>query len=178
MSQYDSDKGIEDLAKAFCAPKFYILIGNIGAGKSTYIKNNIQKGIVISKDSIRYAIGGGNYKFNPNLEPVIHSTTIHMAHKFCEKQVSEIVLDETNVEAKNRKAWIDIAKKQGYYIVAMEFPKFDKEIAVARRLTNPHCQPDAELWCNVWDKFNKKYQKPTLEEGFDSILQIEEKEVI
>ena len=174
----DMDFMIAEMAEAFCAPKFYIMIGNIGAGKSTYIKNSIPKGIIISKDSIRYGIGGGNYIFNPNLEPVIHSTSVHMAHNFCAKQVPEIVLDETNVEAKNRKGWIEIAKKHNYYVIGVEFPRFDKAVAVARRLTNPHCQPDPVLWGSVWDKFDKKYDKANLEEGFDYIMHIQKHEVI
>lgn len=160
-------------------PKFYIMVGNIGSGKSTYIKNNMKDATVISKDSLRYAIGGGNYIFDPKLEPVIHNTSVYMVDQFChQKKVQSIVLDETNVQAKNRKQFINLAKEHGYDVIAVVFPNFPKDVAVNRRLTNPHCQPDRELWESVWDKFNNRYKHPTLEEGFHCIINVEEHEVM
>jgi len=158
--------------------KFYIMVGNIGGGKSTYIKDNITPATIISKDGIRYALGGGEYVFDPKLEPIVHSTTMHLTRKLCEAGVSRLVLDETNVQKKGRKQFIKIAQERDYEVIAVVLPDFDMDVAVDRRLTNPHCQPDRELWESVWTKFYEKFQYPTLEEGFDNIVQIQAEEVI
>ena len=56
-----------------------ILVGNIGSGKSTYAKKYQKKGyIVIARDQLRYAIGGGEYIFNTKYEPLIWKTEYYL----------------------------------------------------------------------------------------------------
>ena len=157
---------------------FYILVGNIGSGKSTYIKKNYKGGVIVSKDGLRYSIGGGQYIFNRFYEPIIHATSCYMADKFCSIEIPEIILDETNVIKKGREQFIKIAKKYGYKVIAIKFPRLNKKEAVDRRMTNPHCQYDRKIWEEVWRKFNNRYTEPTLEEGFDEIINVDIKEVI
>lgn len=157
--------------------KFYILIGNIGSGKSTYIRNNLSTGVVINKDSIRYGLGGGKYLFDLNLEPIVHSTSIYLTRKLCENETPILILDETNVIRKGRKSFIKIAKEYGYKVIALNFPYLEKKEAVDRRMTNPHDQPDRKIWEGVWSKFNRQYQEPFLTEGYDEIIQISKKEI-
>jgi len=166
----DMDWMIIENDENFIKPKFYIMIGNIGSGKSSYIKNKLSNAIIVSKDGIRCAFSGGNYIFDTKLEPIVHSTSVFMARSLCVHQTPEIVLDETNVTKKGRKTFIDIAIDYHYQVIGIVLPKLDKEVAVNRRLTNPHCQFDRELWGNVWDKFNEKYQYPKLSEGFDKLI--------
>ena len=156
---------------------FYILVGNIGAGKTTYIKNNIQAPIIISKDSIRYAIGGGEYIFNRFYEPVIHDITMKMTDNFCAIAVADIVLDETNMSKKNRKQFIKVAQKYGYDVIGLVMPELSKEEAVNRRMTNPHCQTDRTLWESVWERFHKAYVKPTKAEGFTKVVELKKEDI-
>ena len=157
--------------------KFYIMVGNIGGGKSTYIKNNFPDARVISKDGIRYSLGGGTYIFDTNIEHIVHYTTIYLTKNLCANQIDTLVLDETNVQKKGRKQFIKIAKENGYLVIAVRLPNFPKEIAVDRRLSNPHDQWERTVWEGVWDKFQNKFQAPTLEEGFDEIIQVEVEDV-
>ena len=166
----DMDKMIDEMNEDLLKPKFYLMIGNIGSGKSTYITNKLSNATIVSKDGIRYAFSGGNYIFDRNLEPIVHSTSVFMARSLCAKQIEEIVLDETNITKKGRSTFINIAKEYDYQVIGIVLPKLDKEVAVARRLTNPHCQPDRELWENVWEKFDNKYNPPSKEEGFDQLI--------
>ena len=47
--------------------KIIVLVGNIGSGKTTWIKKFLKKTkgkyVVVSRDAIRYMMGGGKYIF-------------------------------------------------------------------------------------------------------------------
>ena len=149
--------------------KLAILIGNIGCGKSTLAEAYYKKGyIIISRDSMRYGIGNGHYTFKPKYEPVIVKTAVYMFKETC-KRGFDIVLDEVNVCRFYREKYIAIAKKYGYKTTARVLPILSKEVAVERRMRNPHGQPDRRIWEMVWDKFDNIYEEPLLVEGFDSI---------
>jgi len=168
----------EQVKKRFYWPTMYIMIGNIGAGKSTYIKSFLPTAAIVSKDGLRYSLGGGEYIFDPKLEPFIHNTSVHMAEEYCKNKIQKVIIDETNVQRKGRKTFINIARKYNYEATAIVFPFIEKDISVDRRMTNPHCQSDRTIWEGVWDRFNNKYQEPTLEEGFDRIIQVKLEDIV
>ena len=59
--------------------KLIVMVGNIGAGKTTLSRQLVQRGhIIVSKDSIRYMIGSGNYVYRPDCEPVITEATLEV----------------------------------------------------------------------------------------------------
>ena len=151
-----------------------ILIGNIGTGKTTFIKtqNLIEKGyVVIARDRLRYNIGGGNYIFNTKYEAIIWKTELFMFENFL-KLGTNIVIDEVGVSKSLRKRYIPLAKKYKYQIVAIEMPKLTKEMAVNRRMQNPHQQNDRKLWEEIWEKFDAQYESPEYSEGFEHILKL------
>ncbi|MHA1437979.1 MAG: AAA family ATPase [Promethearchaeota archaeon] len=149
-----------------------VLVGNRGAGKTTHIRKAkyVENGyVIIARDRLRYAIGGGQYVFNPEWEQSIWATETFMLEKFLDLGVN-IVVDEVGVSKLMREKYIRYAKKRGYICVCKEMPRLSKEISVDRRLQDPHGQHDRKLWESVWEKFNNQYEKPTLEEGFDYII--------
>ena len=80
-----------------------ILVGNIGSGKSTLArKYQEQNYIVISKDNLRYSIGGGNYIFYPMFEPIIWKTELYLLRSFLKLGVN-IVIDGVALSKKLRK---------------------------------------------------------------------------
>lgn len=146
-----------------------ILVGNIGAGKSTICKKYVKEGYtIISRDAFRYMIGAGDYIFNMELEPIIKSATQKVLIEFCKNGVP-IVYDETNVSKKLRKPTIKIAKKYGYTIQCVVLPILSKEESVNRRMTNPHGQNDEKIWNLIWEQFNLIYEYPKLNEGIDNV---------
>lgn len=150
-----------------------ILIGNIGTGKSTFAKN-LQKAknyVVISRDSLRYGIGAGNYIFNLDYEEIIWNTELFMFRNFVNKSVS-IVIDEVGVNKKLRKRYIPYAKANNYFVQGVILPKLSMKEAVDRRMNDPHGQYDRNLWEEVWTKFNEMYEEPIMEEGFDRIVDL------
>ena len=151
-----------------------ILIGNIGSGKSTLVKQYQEKGyVVISRDSLRYGIGGGEYVFNTKYEKIIHKTAIKMLRLFLELNVN-IIIDETNVTKHLRKQYINIIRKCSidYKITGIELPILSKQDSVDRRMTNPHGQPNRKIWEEVWEMFNKNYESPSFDEDFNKIIKL------
>jgi len=148
-----------------------ILVGNIGSGKSTWIKNRRgPQELVLCRDALRYMFGGGEYLFDPeNVEPEVKTCTNAIMEILC-ADGKNIIIDETNVSKEMRQKYIKTGKQYGYKMVAVEFPKLSKEESVDRRMTNPHGQPDRDIWNMVWQMFDDAYEKPTLEEGFDLVM--------
>jgi len=147
-----------------------ILVGNIGSGKSTLTKKYQEAGfVVVSRDSIRYAIGGGRYIFNPDYEPIVHQLSIVMLIQFIDLGV-DIIIDETNVTSDLRNQYIILANESGYHIKCVVLPKLSKEESINRRLKNPHGDFDRNIWEQVWKRFNETYEEPDKSEGFDEVI--------
>ena len=149
-----------------------LLVGNIGSGKTTYIKNRkfVERGyVIIARDRLRYNIGGGQYIFNPEYEPIIWSTELYMFRRFLELG-KNIVVDEVGISKKMRARYITLAKEYGYFITCAEMPRLSQKEAVDRRMNDPHGQPDRKLREQVWLKFDLQYEPPDVSEGFDIIF--------
>ena len=153
-----------------------MLIGNIGTGKTTIARKYLEQGnyVVVSADGIRYAIGGGIYLFNSKYESVIWETVGVMLDGFMEKGAN-IIIDASNLTLYGRKKNFDIIKKyDNYKIIGLVMSDLKMEVAVNRRMEDPHSNPDISLWEEVWSKFNMAYTEPTKEEGFDEIIYLAE----
>jgi len=150
-----------------------VLIGNIGSGKSTLSKGLIEAGYVaVSHDQIRYAIGNGQYTFKPEFEQAVHDITMCTFYKFMGLE-QNLVIDETNVTPKIRENYIWAAKNRGYTVIAIEMPKLSREESLTRRISKNHCEKYGEdVWGPVWERFNGRYQAPTIEEGFDVVVKL------
>jgi len=147
-----------------------MMIGLIGSGKSTNVKHLVKKGYIsVSKDSLRYGIGSGNYIFNPDYEPTISDISKVMVYDFTYIGAN-IVVDECNLTINDRKEYIATAKDCGYKITAIVCPKLSMNTCVKRRLLNNHGNTPKETWQEVWTNMDRIYEVPTLEEGFDEII--------
>jgi predicted kinase len=150
-----------------------IMVGNIGSGKSTFVKSKDSEYVIVSKDAMRYNIGNGNYVFLKEFEPAISRSIITLYEELLKSNVN-IIVDETNMLSRIRAAYILPAKEQSYKITAVVMPKIDKDLAIQRRMQHPHGNfSDAkERWEQVWNTFDTYYQEPTINEGFDDIIRL------
>ncbi len=149
-----------------------ILIGNIGSGKSTLCKDYSAKGFhIVCRDTLRSMIGGPNgYVFSPATEEAIDAACIRLIETLLSQKEKSIVIDETNMTRKNRKRYIRFAKWAGYEVVAHETITFTKAECLANREKDTLRGYELSTWAEVWEKFNKSYQEPTFEEGFDMLI--------
>lgn len=149
-----------------------ILIANIGNGKSTLAKQYAKKKyFIISRDSLRYMIGAGDYTFLYQTEPFIKKSALKILDTFMQSGYN-LVWDETNVSKNLRVSAIKLAKKNNYKVVAVVLPRLSKKLSVKRRMTNPHGQFDKSLWESVWEKFDSIYEFPKKSEGIDKIVRL------
>ena len=149
-----------------------LLIGNIGTGKSTLAKELAKDGyVIVSKDALRYMIGGGRYIFDKHIEPIIWDIEIAMIEELMENNFP-IVVDSRCINSIMRYYYISAAKRNNYKVNAIIMPRVSKEEAVNRRMKNPHGQLDKELWNSVYDKFDKVFEGPTKREKFDEVTEL------
>ena len=149
-----------------------ILVGNIGSGKSTLTKKYQKKGyVVIARDWLRKAIGGGEYIFNIEYEPIIFKTEIELYKKFLLLE-KNIIIDEVGITKSLRGRYITLAKKYNYKITCIVLPKLSKNLSVKRRLQDNHGDTGKGIWEEIWERFNQSYQKPSIKEGFDKIVKL------
>lgn len=149
-----------------------ILVGNIGAGKSTFCKQKVKEGyVILSKDDIRYSIGAGDYIFNLEYEPIIHSIAMSMAINFMAIGVN-VIIDETNMDKASRYHYLHFATTYGYKKTAIVFKKLSMKESVRRRLQSNHGKTAKAVWEEVWKRKNSAYERPNKKEGFDKILKL------
>jgi len=154
--------------------KLIFLIGNIGSGKTTYTTNIKKDYVVLSRDKIRYMLGGGDYVFNPLFEPALWKGISEIFTQLIKTEVN-IIIDEVNVNYVMRTQYLNIIHNMheyigSYHITGVVFPKLSKKEAIKRRLSAPHGNIDQKQWERVYTRFNKLYEEPSLSEGFHKII--------
>jgi len=152
--------------------KVIFLVGNIGSGKSTYINGLKDHYIVCSRDKIRYMLGNGNYIFDKVLEPAVWQGELALYTNLTKIGVN-IVIDEVNANPNMRQRYLEVTPPS-YEKTAIIMPYLTKEESVNRRMQNPHGISLRGEWENVWERFNGIYEPPTIEEGFDKIINLGE----
>lgn len=147
-----------------------LVVGNIASGKTLLCREYQKRGyIVISKDSLRYAIGLGEYVFNRKYEPIIFYTEHCMLEEFMQLGVP-IILDGMVMSRSLRMRYISLAKENGYKVICMLLPQLSMKESVDRRMKDKHGNFRRKTWNKVWERFNKIYEKPSLKEGIDKII--------
>ena len=151
-------------------PRLIILIGNIGSGKTTTVKEYAKDGYnVICRDDFRTMLGAGKYKFDAKTERPIHSAARALLESLMIEDL-DIIVDETNVSKRGRQQIIKTAKAFGYSITGIVMPRLSRAQSIENRKKDTLRENTAEVWGQVWDRFNRAYEEPTLDEGFDSLI--------
>lgn len=129
----------------------YLMVGIPGSGKTTYIENNMKniKAKVIHRDEIKDI-------------KVILKNIVEIL-----KKNDNVIVDACNTDYLKRKVFIDLANKNKFKIVAVSII-IDKDKAIDRdsKRTN-------KVNAFVINIIANKYSKPSLNEGFDEIIEID-----
>lgn len=167
--------------------KLYIIVGNVGSGKSTWIKKFLaeqkdehtsewkdEQWVVVSKDAIRWMLGGGDkYLFDPDcLEYNIEQLSNDMIYNLLTCDVN-VIVDETNGDVASRQNILELVFS-GVETTAVCMPFVDR-LESLKRKSNPDANYgyDRETWDEVWRNKNGAFVAPSLDEGFDKILYVD-----
>ena len=115
---------IED--KIVTKRQIILLRGVSGGGKSTLAKNLVESGVVFSTDD--FFMKDGKYEFDPKKLSSHHESNVLRTENAMKKDVSPIVIDNTNINAWEMKPYVILADKYGYEIkiVEIETPEIEE----------------------------------------------------
>ncbi len=158
--------------------KVIIMVGNVGSGKTAWIKGFVKKAfkddwLVVSKDALRTMLGGGYYKYDESLEPQIDYMS-----KFIIKNLlsldKNIIVDETNCDVITRSYVTGLFDKSDI-ITAIVMPVLSKQRSMIRKsYADANYGYPPSVWREIWERKNSKYVKPDKHEGFDYIVEVED----
>jgi len=134
-----------------------VLVGNIGTGKSTYIRNNyVNDEKIISPD------GWDNLTSNEK-----DIKFLQELHNGLENN-DTVVVDGNNISKIARKKYIDLAQHYNQKSLAIDFGS-GSNITLDRRITaSPN--ENALVWRKSHEGYQRGYEQPELTEGFDKVI--------
>ena len=147
-----------------------IMTGNIGSGKSLLAMKYAKMGqVVVNMDCIQKMVGGGEYGLYDNeKKEVYHAAEIITIESALNLGLS-VVVDRTNMDRKRRARFIEAGKSYAKEIISIDFGKGTQD-GLNRRLDTPHGIPRAQ-WEDVYAYMKKSYEPPSLEEGFNQLIE-------
>jgi len=145
----------DSLPESLCNPKtktVMVLVGYPASGKSTFVKNVLRTNgyDCVSRDELRTM-----------------SKCLKQAKQLLEKNTS-IVVDNLNASVADREKWIELGQEMKAEIVAVHF-----RVPMTRAL-EWNKKREKKIPAVVFYAFRKKFELPTLDEGFDHIYSIVE----
>lgn len=128
-----------------------LMIGIQASGKTTFAKSHfVQTRVYISLDVLKT-----RFQENLKLKQAISDS-------------KNIVVDNTNVTKKEREKYISLAKKNNYKVIGYYFVPNVKLSLIRNRNPDRISVPQVAIFDRL-----KKFEIPTLDEGFDEIFQVE-----
>jgi len=137
-----------------------ILIGIPASGKSYYASNLNFNGLILSSDSIRKELYGDEMDQTHNQE--VFDELYSRLHEAL-KDGTDVIIDATSVNRRERHQAIKIGQKFGAYIEAIVF-KTPIATCIKRNDIRDRKVPDY-----VYDRYIQKFENPMIDEGFDCI---------
>lgn len=146
-----------------------ICIGAPASGKSTWATKFCAENeyVYLNADSFRGILGKDDSDQSVNKEVFEH---LEIFVEYLIKTRQNCCIDNMNTTRLNRCLWLESAKEGGFDAKAVVF-QTPQEVCVARNGARARKVPDF-----VIDRFFKRFEQPTREEGFDSIEIVEYKE--
>lgn len=148
-----------------------ILVGNVGSGKSMLARRKALQGdTVICNDALQTMFSGDRYgMYNPDKKQFYHAVEDY-AIEHAIGNGDGVVIDRTNMSTKDRNRFIQIGKKFNCTIKVYDFGAGTIE-GLDRRVKDSRGVP-GYVWRNVFDSMKNKYEKPSMNEGIDEIIEV------
>lgn len=156
-------------------PFLLLMVGVPLSGKSTWLRENISDDIdvvVISRDQIIMDLyGSDNYnEAYANVDSKAVDKLLYKTIMDAYNDKSNVILDMVNVTKKRRNKSLSYFRKS-YTKVALVFPVLDMDVYALRnseRIVNEN----KRISKGVMDMMIESYVYPTIDEGFDLIIDI------
>jgi predicted kinase len=147
-----------------------VLVGTIASGKSTWCLEKAKEGwLIINDDAIVSMLHGGLYAYRQDLKILYKSIETHIFH-MCVALGYDIIIDKgLNLTVASRKRWISLAQSVDEQIRARVFPFSTAKVHAERRMKHESRSFSYEKWLNIAQEHIKRFEWPTINEGFCSI---------
>ncbi len=142
--------------------KIIVLCGLPGSGKSHYAHTQVSGNTIhLSSDEIRERIFGNvaSQRYNGFVFSIMRLMVEKAIQSNC-----DVLVDSTNIQAKHRKPWIDIAVRMGAQVVCVFVNPTLEECIKRNELRDRNVPRD------VIEKMHDKLEPPTEKEGFHVIV--------
>lgn len=148
-------------------PRFYLLVGIPGSGKTTYARRCLPDALRVSLDDFRLMLTG--VPFEPAHEPYVvaaaHAALAALLRRAPRWQ-RDVVLDATNVTRQRRRFYLAMARRRGIPAIAV-YLRCPLEVALVRNRQRSPAVPD-----DVIARFHAALEPPTLDEGFVAVYEV------
>ncbi len=138
-----------------------ILVGLPASGKSTYAAEKSDDYLILSSDGIRKELYGSEEIQGDGREVF---RILYSRARRALKAGSNVILDATHLTRRGREVAIVSGKECGAYITCV---CFETPLDECKRRNGLRDRVVPEY---VYDRMVKKYEKPTFDEGFDSMI--------
>jgi predicted kinase len=149
-----------------------LLVGNIAAGKSTWVRENIDSNtVVVNDDRLVTMLHGGDYglyqESNKKLYKDIEMSIIELALK----SGKSVIVDRPNQKSKTRLRYINIARKYGAEVHFVQFKWETPKIHAIRRFGSDSRGRSIACWEKAAERINASRDliSDTEREKYDSI---------
>lgn len=166
----------EDMVKEFLGKKFaVVLCGNVGTGKTTFLKNLINtkfenEFLSVDIDQIATMLQGGSYLNFNEKNFAIYGEVKRTIAEIIFKHGKLPIIDGMHFTSKMRKPFIDMAKANGYAIICVNFGRGSEE-SLARRVNEGRGKGE-DLWRMVHNRTYNNFEEPSVDEGFTKVYNI------
>ena len=151
-------------------PKFYMMIGVPGSGKSTWIQQHQHGALVISSDDhIEKQAAEKGTSYSSEFAGMIKIATAHVKQEMqtAFEAGQDVILDQTNVTRKSRAGKLQMVPK-GYEKIAVFFPTPHPDVH-AKRLAS---RPGKTIPDHILQGMIDMLEPPSKAEGFDQIITV------
>lgn len=156
------------------SPTCFILVGHVGSGKSVLskvLKIKHSARVLSTDDYINSKAFASGETYNEGFDKYIKAAekSFNADVKDSITDKANVIIDRTNLTVKSRKKIIDKYKAAGYSIMAVVVRASKArrdEVNIQRALTG------RDIDDTIRNDMEKRYQEPSLEEGFDKIILI------
>jgi len=146
----------------------YLLVGNIGLGKSLIARKLAWRGcVVVNHDALQVTMDGGEYGwYDSDKRNVYHA---------CEDGIiraallngMDVVIDRTLISKRVRSRFIELAVEYKAEVICYDFGRGDSE-GLERRLKEPRGM-SVSTWNGVYDRMKGQYESPVSSEGIQEV---------